>query len=120
MERMVRGTYSRYSTAAHRGHEPEGPQILNVALESHQVEVVPKLVRVVIETAAQTDDHVADQPLFEIERGVAQERRRIVGIRPHPAVLKIDETEGTVPDHQVPRLQVAVAVHPRQAVALPG
>src|SRR5262245_44489743 len=102
------------ASAADGGHEAEGAEVLDVALQRHQVEITAELVDRKVESHAETSDHLIDETLVEIERRITQERRGVVGVRPHAGVLEVDQAEPAAPHEEVPRLEVAVAVDARQ------
>src|SRR5439155_3722582 len=100
--------------------EAEGAEVLDVALQGREVEIAPELVARSVEGAAEMIERLLRHPRVEIERRVAQKRCGVVGVGTHAGVLEVDDMEPPVPEHQVPRLEVAMAVNPRQAIAFLG
>ena len=56
----------------------------------------------------------------EVHVRIAQQRHQVVGVRSHPRVLKVDDVELTVVQHQVAAVIVAMAEHPRLGGQLLG
>src|SRR2546423_13469772 len=99
--------------------EAERAERLQIALESHEVEAPPELLRIARrgEAAVAKRKEERDQPvdlrLGEINVGVAQQRHEIVRVGSHPRVLEVDDVETSVVEHQVAAVIVAMAQHAR-------
>ena len=106
--------------AAHDGLIAERAERLQVPLQRHQIEPASELGGVLARDAARAvpqGEEVRDELVHlarrEIDVRVAQQRRQVVGVRPHARVLKVDDDERSVVQHQVAAVIIAMAQHAR-------
>ncbi len=52
-------------------------------------------------------------PVRDVDVRIAQQRRQIVGVGPHPRVLKVDDVQAAIAQHEVAAVIVAMAQHAR-------
>ena len=97
-----------------------------IPLDRHQIEaatVFRERLRRGVAGASELQkraNQLVDALLRQIDIRVTEQRREIVGVRAHSRVLKIDDVQPAIVQHQIAAVVVAVTKHARLAGQLVG